>query len=183
MTDSASNQHLREREYLMLLGRMQISPRWGGKVDLSGVIQQTLWEASQATCDDGQNRLSWLRKLLANNLKDEIRKLTAQRRDVRRENSLEAAIDQSSNRLQAWLVQQCSSPGQKIVRSEELGRLACALAELPEDQRAAIELHHLQGQPLSLVSDQIGRTKEATAALLYRAMKRLRQKLDSSEGK
>jgi RNA polymerase sigma-70 factor (ECF subfamily) len=181
MTDKNPELGRPEREYLLLLGRMQLSARLEGKVDLSGVVQQTLWEAEKACPPDAQ-RLPWLRKLLANNLRDEIRKLTAKRRDVRREASIEASIEESSSRLETWLAQKGSSASQHLIRSEELGRLACALSELPADQRMAIELHHLHGQPLAEVAEQLGRTKEATAALLYRALKRLRKRLDAAGG-
>ncbi len=181
MSDNNPEPNRYEREYLLLLGRMQLSAQLYGKVDLSGVVQQTLWEAELARAPD-MERLPWLRKLLANNLRDEIRKLTAKRRDVRREASLEASIEESSSRLEAWLAEKGSSASQRLIRAEELGRLARALAELPADQRTAIELHHLQGQPLAEVAEQLGRTKEATAALLYRAMKRLRKQLDAAKG-
>jgi RNA polymerase sigma-70 factor (ECF subfamily) len=56
------------------------------------------------------------------------------------------------------------------------------MSELPDDQRVAIELHHLQGLPLSVAADQLGRSKEAVASLLYRALKRLKKQLDADEG-
>lgn len=167
------------RDYLLLLARLQLSPGAAARVDLSGVVQQTLWEASRAPQPAGEGRdlLVWLRRLLANNLRDEIRKATAARRDFRRDVPLERALDASSAQVAAWLAGQQSSPSQQAARAEELNRLAQALAALPDDQRLAVELHHLRGLPLADVAAQLSRTKEATASLLYRALKKLRARL------
>ncbi len=184
MSDAIAARAEQHREYLQLLARMQISPHLAGKIDISGVVQQTVWEATQAAQPDGEDRewLAWLRRLLANNLRDEIRKVFADRRDVRREKSLEVALDASSVRVEAWLVSQQSSPSKRAIRGEELNRLAAAMSKLPEDQRLAIELHHLQGLPLNTVAEQLERSKEAVASLLYRALKRLKKQLDSYVG-
>ncbi len=184
MPDPDSTGVEQHREYLRLLARMQVSSDLAGKVDISGIVQQTLWEAAQGvpSGDDECNRLAWLRRLLANNLRDEIRKATAARRDVRREKSLEAAIDASSARIEAWLASQQSSPSNRAIRGEELERLAAALANLAEDQRLAIELHHFEGLPLKAVSERLDRSKEAVASLLYRAIKQLRKELMSRGG-
>lgn len=171
------------RDYLLLLARLQLSPAAAARVDLSGVVQQTLWEASRAPRPVGEARdlLAWLRRLLANNLRDEIRKATAARRDFRREVPLERALDASSAHVAAWLAGQQSSPSEQAVRAEALNRLAHALAALPDDQRLAVELHHLRGLPLADVATQLSRTKEATASLLYRALRKLRTKLAPAE--
>ena len=186
MTGSPPVPFEEHRSYLLLLARMQLAPALKAKVDLSGVVQQTLLEAGAAVprlpiSSETSEVCAWLRRLLANNLRDEIRKQTAARRDVRRETSLETALDASSARIGAFLGSQHSSPSQRAVRGEELARLANALAALPDDQRQAIEAHHLQGRPLAEVAEELGRTKEAVAALLYRALKRLREQLDAKE--
>ena len=63
------------------------------------------------------------------------------------------------------------------MRQELHLRLATALGQLPEDQRLAIELHHLKGCTVAEAAEQMGRTKNAVVGLLFRGMKRLRQLL------
>jgi RNA polymerase sigma-70 factor (ECF subfamily) len=164
-----------------LLVRLQLSAGWTGRVDVSGVVQQTLFEASQQELPTEDDELvAFLRRMLANNLRDELRRQTRQRRDVRREVSLEAALDRSSLRLEEWLAGTSSTPSQHCARADELRRLASALAELTEDQRRVVELHHLQGFSLAVTAERMERSKEATSALIYRALKRLRALLERS---
>src|SRR5262245_14721015 len=137
MTDEAGLLE-RFRAYLSLRARVQLDPSLRGKVDLSGVVQQTLLEAHQAMDQlrqwDEPQQLAWLRRALANNLMDEVRKLGTAARDVGRERSLEAELEQSSARLEAWLASEESAPPERAVRNEELLRLAEALEHLPDDQ-------------------------------------------------
>lgn len=181
MSDQPSPE--RYRTYLHLLARLQVAPALAGKIDLSGIVQQTLWEAHRdgSAGKSEADLLPWLRRILANNLRDELRRWTSQRRDVWREQSLDAALEQSSARFEAWAQNRQSSPSQRAVRSEELVELAEALAALPDDQRLAVELHHLQGLPLKEIAEQLNRSSEAVASLLYRAMQRLKKQLDFSK--
>jgi RNA polymerase sigma-70 factor (ECF subfamily) len=172
-------------EYLHLLGRLQLDARWQGKVDLSGVVQQTLLEAHQAWEQlrfwDEDRQAAWLRRALAHNLTDEVRKLGTARRDIGLEHSLDQALEESSARLEAWLEDTGSSPNQRAERNEQLLALAAALAELPPDQRTAVEQRHLHGCSLEVVAKRMDRSKEAVAKLLFRGLKRLREALDEDQ--
>jgi RNA polymerase sigma-70 factor (ECF subfamily) len=170
------------RAYLRLLARSQITPRLRGKLDPSDLVQQTLLKAHARR---GQFRgrseaelASWLRQILARTLADAARQFGPGGRDVGLERSLEAALDESSARLEAWLEADQSSPAQAAQRNEQLARLAEALARLPTDQRWAVELHHLQALPLADVAARMGRGKRAVAGLLYRAMRQIRATLE-----
>jgi RNA polymerase sigma-70 factor, ECF subfamily len=174
----------RFRAYLILLARLEIAPRLRDKVDLSGVVQQTLLEAHQGLINypggpkTEAEITAWLRSILSHNLADVLRKLTTRKRDVRREWSLEQALDQSTSRLEQWLTVDQSSPSQRVMRQEEILRMAATLATLPEGQRRAIELHHLQGWPLAEIAAELSTTKAAVAGLLHRGLKNLRMQLD-----
>jgi RNA polymerase sigma-70 factor (ECF subfamily) len=167
------------REYLRLLARLQLSAKLTGKIDLSGVVQQTLLEACQALDfpSGGARQAAWLRRALANNLTDEIRRLGVRGRQRPGEQSLEQALDASSARLEAWLARDDSTPGRKAIHGEQLARLAEALLRLPEDQRRAVELHHLQGLSLADAGRRLGRSREAVAGLVFRGLKSLRTRL------
>ena len=92
---------------------------------------------------------------------------------ARTEQSLEAALEESSARLEAWLACEQSAPSRQAARNEQLLLLAEAMAQLPEDQRLVIELHRLKGWTLTQVGEEMGRTKGAVAKLLYRGMDNL----------
>jgi RNA polymerase sigma-70 factor (ECF subfamily) len=165
------------RDYLRLLARLQIDPRLQGKVDASDIVQEALLKAHRALPEfqwrsEGE-LAAWLRKILANTLTDAIRKHTAGVRDVGLEQSLEA----SSSRLEALLAAGPSSPSQQALRQEQLLGLAVALAQLPEDQRTAVELKHLQGRSVAGIARQMQRSRAAVAGLLRRGLERLRELL------
>ncbi len=173
------------RDYLRLLGRLHLDRQLQGKIDLSGVVQETLLEAHQAL-EGFRGRsdaevLAWLRTAFARNLADEIDRLRAQKRDVAREQSLQQVLEQSSQRLEAWLVAEQSSPSEAAQRQEQAVRLAAALAQLPEKQQQAVELRHLKGLSLAEVAAQMGSTKTAVVGLLHRGVERLRKLLEPTD--
>ncbi|HEV3004530.1 MAG TPA: sigma-70 family RNA polymerase sigma factor [Pirellulales bacterium] len=173
----------RYREYLRWLADASLDRRLRGRVDLSGVVQQTLFEAHRAQGDivnqPSDEQMAYLRRVLANNLNDEIRKLHTDKRDVRREQSLEAAIEQSSMNLEALLAGDDSLPGARIEREERALALAIALGKLPEAQREAIVLHHWHGRSLAEIAEEMGRTRDAVAGLIRRGMHQLREEMQS----
>src|SRR5262249_36124412 len=173
------------RAYLRLLARLQLPPRLQAKMDASDVVQQAILQAHEAQSQfrgtTEAEKLAWLRAILANVLAAAARRFVTAAREVGRERSLEAELDLSSSRLECLLAADQTSPSQRAVRSEELLRLATALAGLPEDQRRVIELHHLKSLPIAHVATQMGRTRPAVVGLLFRGLKKLRELLREQE--
>jgi RNA polymerase sigma-70 factor (ECF subfamily) len=172
------------RDYLCLLARLQLDPRLQGKLDSSDLVQQTLLKAHQKREQfRGQSEaefLAWLRVILANTLADAVRQFGRQHGD--QERSLEAALAESSSHLEAWLSDSQASPGEQVARQEQVVRLAEALARLPEEQRLALELHHLQGHSVPAVGQLMRRSTASVAGLLRRGLKKLREQLEEGSG-
>jgi RNA polymerase sigma-70 factor (ECF subfamily) len=168
-------------EYLRLLARLQLDGRLKAKLDASDVVQQTLLKAHEhrdqfrGQCE--AELVGWLRSILANTLAAAARTFSAEARDLERERSL---VTDSSTRIEGWLAAEQSSPSERVIRYEELRRLAAALAKLPADQREVVELHHLKGRPVAEVAATLRRTKPAVMGLLFRGLKRLRELLAES---
>jgi RNA polymerase sigma-70 factor, ECF subfamily len=168
----------RFRAYLALFARLHWDPRLKGKYDPSDLVQQTLLEAYEKHAQfrgSGDDELAgWLRQILAHNLADVLRALGQAKRDVHLERSIEAALGESSSRLDGWLAAEQSSPSQRAMRHEELLRLADALDQLPALQRQAVALHHLQGMSLGDLASHLERSEASVAGLLRRGLARLR---------
>jgi len=187
MGDHAADRDLaldRFRPYLLLLARLHVGGPYRRKLDPSDVVQQTLLEAHRKR-DQFRGRTeaemaAWLRQMLAYCVADLLRAQGRLKRDAARERSLENALNESSSRVEGWLAANQSSPSQRAVRQEELLHLAEALARLPEDQRQAVELRHLQGLAVAEIGQLMGRSPAAVGGLLQRGLRALRGMLDDS---
>lgn len=167
------------RSYLRLLLDVQVDPGLRAKTDLSGVVQQTLLEAHQAAAlqqSPAAERVAWLRRVLANNLTDELRKYRSDKRDIGREVPLNSCADDSFDHL-AVLAGDGSSPSTPLRREETALRVAAALDCLPAAQREAIVLQHWHGWTLAQIATHLGRTPMAVAGLLKRGLRQLREEL------
>ncbi len=166
----------RFRDHLRLLASVQINRALQHTIEPSEIVQKTLQKAWQAI-DQFQGHTegeleAWLRRILLNTIVDEVRKLP-----VATSASLEATLEASAARLERCLAADDSSPSAQAIRQEELDRLAGALAELPDDQRTAVELKHLQGWSVEAISNHLGRTEASVAGLLRRGLRQLRASL------
>jgi RNA polymerase sigma-70 factor, ECF subfamily len=169
------------RSYLRLLAGLRLDPRLRRKIDPSDLVQVTLLKAHEASerCSfvEEAQRAAWLRQILTRTMAAEARRYSRGKRDAHMERSLMAGLDESSVRLEAWLADDRSSPSHQAIRHEQLLALAEALDALPEDQRQAVELHHLNGCSVAEVGERLGRSKAAVAGLLRRGLKVLRGRL------
>ena len=162
------------RDYLRLLARLMWRPGVLRELDLSDVVQQTLLKAHknghQYRGNTDAEWRGWLRAILLNELRQAA---NGNPTDLR-------SLDESSRVLDGEIAGEQTSPSQRAVRDEQLEQLAAALGQLPEDERTAVELKHLHGCSVEVISRRLGRTRQAAAGVLKRGMRRLRVILTTS---
>jgi RNA polymerase sigma-70 factor (ECF subfamily) len=169
----------RHRAYLGIIARKHLDRRLWCHIDPSDVVQHTLLDAHRKREQfQGVNRLAWLRAMLLNDLADAIRKFG---RVAQREKPIQTALDQSSGWINASLAADQSSPSQQAMMHEQLEALAQAVAQLPDGEREAVELHHLHGWTVVELAEHLRRTQPAVAGLLHRGLKRLRGLMRTQE--
>jgi RNA polymerase sigma-70 factor (ECF subfamily) len=171
------------RNYLSLLARTQIDLHLRSRANPSDVVQETYLQAcrnfEQFRGNSEKELLGWLRKILVHNLIKLVEKqVLAKKRDVRREISLERqrqTMDRSSERLENFLVSQCSSPSTHAQQRELAAFVADQLARLPAAHREVIVLRNIEGLPFDEVAKRMERSPGAVRILWLRALDRLRE--------
>ena len=184
-TDQRDGDLQRFQAYLETLTFIQIDPRLRSKVGWSDIIQKTLIEAWQAperiAGMDEEAQKRWLRRMLLNNLRDEIDHWRTKRRDVGREGPLEYAAEKSSRRLHESIAAEESTPSGNLIKHEEELRVQEALAQLPERQREVVILKQYHDWKLAEIADHLGCTTNTVAGLHARGLAKLRTLLSDKE--
>lgn len=169
------------RPYLQVLAESQLHQRLKSKMDATDLVQQTMLQAYQARDQfrgsTGAEKAAWLRTILNNVLLATARDFSRQRRDVTREQAMQA-LEQSSMHLANLLAATTSSPSAAMHRQERANALAQALLTLTTEQRKAIMLKYWQGATLAQIAEELDKSTEAVAGLIFRGMQKLRGRLD-----
>lgn len=170
------------RNYLQLLAHAQLDNQLRAKLDPSDLVQETLVEAYRdfAGFQGSTERelMAWLRRVLARNLADQAKHHRSQKRDLRRQQSLEAALDRSSVDVERALAAEISTPSQHAAKREQAVVLADAMARLPADYREVIIFRQFRRAKFPEIADRMGRSSSAVRMLWARALERLREELE-----
>ena len=170
------------RNYLSLLARTQINDKLKSFLEPSDVVQETYLDAIQGFSKVvGQTEaelMAWLRKILARNICDYARKVSAQCRDVNRERSLEMSLDRSSINLVNALGGTGLSPSTQAVQREQAVLVADAIANLPPEYRQVILMRQIHGIPFPEIAERMDRSPGAVRMLWLRALESLKKAID-----
>jgi RNA polymerase sigma-70 factor (ECF subfamily) len=168
--------------YLRMLARVQLRQEYQAKLGTSDVVQQAMLQAVQSFEQfRGQTEpelRGWLRQILSHELAHVHRDMHRDRRDIRRELAIQQNLDDSSHRLDQWLVAEHDSPSHQALGRERAMEICLALERLPDSQRDAIQMRYLEGLAVAEIADRLGRTVPAIAGLLHRGLQTLRSNLN-----
>jgi RNA polymerase sigma-70 factor, ECF subfamily len=168
------------RPVLRSFAERVIAGRLARRMDVSDLVQDTLWEAYQALGPDfrGESEAElqrWLQQILQSNYVDAFRRHVLA---IRRSVTAEVAIDDLSSPARIQMAYDSLSPSQHVARNEEEQRLRAAVAQLPPDQSRAVQLFYFEKRPLEEVRAALDKpTANAVSQLLRRAMEKLRSLL------
>ena len=174
---------VQHEKWLTLLARCEIDSRFQGKFSASDAVQQTMmaawkdWDDFRGT--NTQQRLAWLRKILAHQLAHLARHYAGtKKRDVNREVSLEASLAQSSSRLGMLVAAGETSPSGQAAEGERQRMIAEVLEQLPDEYRQVIILRNLEDRSHAEIARRMHRSEGAVRMLWLRALERLKIQLE-----
>jgi RNA polymerase sigma-70 factor (ECF subfamily) len=171
------------RGYLLMVAHQYLDPDLQAKGGASDLVQQTFLAAQQhfdqfrGTTE--AELLGWLRQALLNNLAQFQRHY---RQTAKARAALEIPLggDASSAGPAGRLPDAGPSPSQEATAREETEAVRRALERLPEDYRRVILLRHQEDLSFEEIGRLMDRSANAAEKLWARAVRRMRQELESS---
>lgn len=125
---------------------------------------------------------AWVRSIAYARVNDAIRSATRQKRGGGWNKAQGDVVQSAQSYLD--LVQLLSddrrSPSKSAAAHEAVSALQVALASLPEDQRQAVFLRHVEQLTMAEVVEEMGRTEAAVRGLLHRGKEALRRSMGRS---
>jgi RNA polymerase sigma-70 factor (ECF subfamily) len=164
----------RNRRRLALLAHYRLGPQLRGLVEVDDILQETLLKAyvqlEQFTYHTPGSFLRWLSRIMDHVIADTARYHGRQKR-----NAAEMLPLRSESTPEGLEPVDSKTPSRLLAQDENLRLVLKELDELPDDYREVILLTKLEGLSTQEVAEKMGKSREAVALLLHRAIKRFRQ--------
>ena len=183
-TTDESWQWSRLRPWMMMLANQGLPDFLRHRVDASDIVQHAMTEAwTSRESFEGTTtaeRMAWLRVILKRTiLRQQERLLGTQKRDMRRDFSLDQSVDDASMRLERFAVETATGPDAAVEKAEQIVHVMAMLEQLPPDHRQILVLRHLEELDHDAIAKRMNRSVSATRMLWIRALKSLRKQIHS----
>ena len=155
--------------------RLRMGSELRSKLESMDLVQDALMcglrDLGDFTYRNEGDFLRWLTKIAENRLRDNLDKLHADKRDIRREIRLDdrerttgGAFVGTAGPIDA------TTPSVIMSRKEELDKLEKAIDELKPEHRDVIVLKRIEGLSYKEIGERLGKSADAIGMLLSRAM-------------
>ena len=167
------------RRYLLTIANNDLEGGMRAKVGASDVVQQSMLLAQQnfenfkGTTE--AELLGWLKAILVNDIRNNHRFYSTQKRDSGRELNL-----QERSAVRHNLVDPKLTPSSEAMKKEKAEALSDALVKLPEDYRTVIQLRNFEHLEFQEIGERMNRSADAARKLWARAIESLQTNLSDS---
>ena len=155
--------------------RLRMGGEIRSKLDSMDLVQDAfvlaLQDLGDFTYKDEGDFLRWLSKIAENRIRDNIKKLHADKRDIRKEVLLRNLVPTTQGSLFGALGPVASTtPSLIISKREELSKLERAIDKLRPEYREVIILKKIEELSYKEISNRLGKSTDAVGMLISRAM-------------
>ena len=155
--------------------RLRMGEELRSKLESMDLVQEVLLSALKDLRDfryqDEGDFLRWLSRIAENRLRDNVDKLHADKRDIRKEVRFDNYGPRTEGRSFGERGQvDSTTPSVIMSRKEELDELAKAMEELKPEYKEVIVLTKIEGLSYKEISNRLGKSDEAVRKLFTRAM-------------
>jgi RNA polymerase sigma-70 factor (ECF subfamily) len=145
------------------------------KLDSMDLVQEALLSAFQGlgnfTYKNEGDFLRWLSRIAQNALHGHLDKLHAAKRDIRKEIQIAGSRPTAgAGSVGTPLPIEATTPSAILSKQEDLDKLENAMDELRPDYRRVIVLAKIDGLSYNQIGQRLGKSADAVAHLLSRAM-------------
>jgi RNA polymerase sigma-70 factor (ECF subfamily) len=162
---------------------MEVGAALRRHVDPDDVLQHTYTNAFKALpgCSfDGPGGLyKWLEKIADNQLKDRIRALYRDKRDINREVRNDSYTSSSYAELVERLASPQSTPSRQLAQDEVVAAVLSCVARLTDNQRRVVRMRFLEGKSVAETANALDKSEAAVHMLCHRGLKELRKLMGS----
>lgn len=164
--------------------RLRMGRELRSKLDSVDLVQDVfisaLKDLGNFTYRNEGDFLRWLSKITENRLRDNLDKLHAKKRDIRKEVRLDGNRPTTEDSFVAALEPfVTTTPSAIMSKREELDKLEKAIDALKPEYREVIVLTKIEGLSYKEIADKLGKSSDAVRALVSRAMASLTSTFES----
>ena len=162
-------------ERVLRIIRIRMGSELRSKLESMDLVQDVLMSALRDLGDfrytNEGDFLRWLGKIAENRIRDNLDKLHAGKRDIRKETPLyDDASRSRDDRARVLEPARNTTPSVIFSRREELDKLETAIDKLKPEYRQVIVWAKIDGLSYREIGDRLGKSADAAGHLLLRAM-------------